>query len=311
MKPGFNISAPMGQRKAVVELAQELDRRGFPHLFCPHDYTPMLGASGSLPPPLDALSLCTAIIQATDQIKVGSGIAVTHTRHPAEMAAAASFNHELSGGRFLLGLGPGHDGILEQYGIPTAKPLGHMRDYTAQLRAAFADWPQPPIIWAALRDKMTTLAGEVADGLLANHWALAKVPEHLHLLPPERRTGEYIRAVTVPAFVGDRAEGLAAIRGVLSFYTTMQNYVEYYRRAGFGEPAEAAQAAMLAGDREAARAAIPETMADQMGIFGSPSQVRERVEEWQVAGINWVTLSALSSAGNRYDDVLRIAKAFD
>ena len=310
-KPGFIISAHLGERQQVVELAVELERRGFPHIFCPHDYSPILNATGAPPPPYDALSLCTAVIQATHTIKVGSGIAVTYTRHPAEMAAAASFNHELSEGRFILGLGPGHNAVLTRYKIPTEKPLGHMRDYTAQVRAAFAEWPQPPIIWATLRKKMTTLTGQEADGLLANNWALSKVSEHLSVLSPEQLQGDYIRGAIVPAFVGDRSEGLNAVRNVLSFYTTMQNYVEYYHQAGFAEPAEAAKAAMLAGDRDAARAAIPEAMADEMGIVGTASQVRDKVEEWQAAGINWLTLSSLQASGTQYDAILSIAKAWD
>ena len=310
-KPGFIISAHLGQRRQVVELAVELERRGFPFVLCPHDYSPILNAKGAQPPPYDALSLCTAVIQATHTIKVGSDIAVTYTRHPAEMAAAASFNHELSEDRFILGLGPGHNGILQRYKIPTEKPLSHMKNYTAQVRAAFADWSQPPIIWATLRKKMTTLTGQEADGLLANNWALSQVREQLRVLPPERQSGDYIRGAIVPAFVGDRSEGLAAIRNVLSFYTTMQNYVEYYHQAGFGESAEAAKAAMAAGDRDAARAAIPDAMADEMGIVGTAAQVRERAEAWQAAGINWLALSSLQSSGSQYDNILQIARAWD
>ena len=49
-KPGFLISAPMGERKAAVELAQELARRESAHISCPHDYSPMLNVKHSVPP---------------------------------------------------------------------------------------------------------------------------------------------------------------------------------------------------------------------------------------------------------------------
>ena len=152
LKPGFLITAPPGQRKAVVDVAQELEHRGFSHIFCPHDTTPAV--LHGVAAPYDSLSLCTAMIQATNRIKVGSGVAITYTRHPAEMAAAAAFNHEISGGRFYLGLGPSHDIILKHFNIESEKPLGHMRSYVAQVRAAAAGQPMPPIILGALRRKM-------------------------------------------------------------------------------------------------------------------------------------------------------------
>ena len=310
-KPGFIISARTGQRKQVVELAQELDRRGFPHVFCPHDYSPILTSKGTKPPPYDALSLTTAVIQATKQIRVGSGIAVTYTRHPVEMAAAAAFNHELSDGRFVLGLGIGHADVLTRYGIPSERPIPHMRRYVAEVKEAAADWAMPPIILAVLRRKMTYLTGEIADGFLANNWALPHFPTTLKEFPGTQPEG-FIRGAIVPAYVSeDRSEGLAAVRHVLSFYLRMNNYVEYYREVGYGEDAERGLAALAAGDDEAMLNSISEEMAEGMGIIGTASQVRDKVEQWQAAGIEWLTLSALQASGSQYDSIMRIAKIFD
>ena len=43
-KPGFLFSAAPGQRRAMIALAQELDRRDFSFLYCPH------GAGGAIEP---------------------------------------------------------------------------------------------------------------------------------------------------------------------------------------------------------------------------------------------------------------------
>ena len=48
-----------------------------------------------------------------------------------------------------------------------------------------------------------------------------------------------------------------------------------------------------------------------MGIVGTASEVRERVEAWQDAGINWLALSSLQSSGSQYDNILQIARAWD
>lgn len=306
-KPGFTISAPPGQRKAMIEVAQELERRGFPHLFCPHEYARPYQS----PAPYDSLSLCTAVIQATHAIKVGSGIAVTRTRHPTEMAAAAAFNCEISDGRFYLGLGPGYDPVLQRFNIPPEKPLGHMRSYLAQIRAAAPDQPLPPIILAALRKKMTRLAGEIADGALAANWALSHLPKSLQEIPaPKRDT--FIVGNIAPVWVSDdRREGLAVMRRLLAAYMQIPTYSRYFAEAGYAEVVERVQAARARQDRAAAEACIPDRMAEDIGIFGAPAEVREKVAAWWAAGVEWLTLSTLYPTRNRPEAIMRVAQIFE
>ncbi len=294
LKPGFLITAPPGQRKAVIDVAQELEHRGFSHIFCPHDTTPAV--LHGVAAPYDSLSLCTAMIQATNRIKVGSGVAITYTRHPAEMAAAAAFNHEISGGRFYLGLGPSHDIILKHFNIESEKPLGHMRGYVAQVRAAAAGQPMPPIILGALRRKMVHLAGEIADGVLGANWALSHVPESLNEIP-KAKPDTFLMGHIVPVWIcEDRREGLSVFQRWIAYAMTMANYARYYREAGYVEEVERSTAATSVNDTAAAEAAISERMAEDIGIFGTPPQVRERIEEWQAAGVNWLTLQPVYSS---------------
>ena len=313
-KPGFIISAPWGQVRSVIELIQELDSRGFPHVFCPHNYMPTLESTRTPPPPpWDCISLCTAAIQATKQIKIASGIAVTYTRHPAEMAAGALFMNELSNGRFYLGLGPGHDNILHRFGFQTEKPIAHLSKYLTELRAtaASADKPLPPIILAAVRHKMTHFAGEAAEGVVANMWPLSQVQSFLKEIPAEKRD-RFIIGNLVPTWVSDdRREGMAAIKRTIGFYMSMPNYVHFYREAGYAEEADRAIPAVAKLDWEGMYAAVSDKMAEDMGIFGTPKQVREKVEEWQAAGINWLTLSALQSTKSQYESIMSVARLFE
>lgn len=305
-KPGFILSAPPGQRKAIIEAAQELERRGFPHVLCPHEYARPHEAQA----PYDCLSLCTALAQATQTIRIVSGVAVTYTRPPADMAAAASFNYEISDGRFMLGLGSGYKTVLERFGIKTEPPIPHMRRYVEDLRAAATEQPLPPILLAALRRRMAALAGEIGDGLIGGNWALSRVPVTLASIPAPQRNRLIIANVAPVYLCDDRAEGLAFMRRLCAAFVRIPTYAAYFSEAGYQEEVERAQSAFATGTSEAADA-ISERMADDIGIFGPPNDIRDRVEAWRAAGVNWLTLSTLYPIRDRAAAVIRVATIFD
>ena len=80
---------------------------------------------------------------------------------------------EASGGRFVLGLGVSHPHLADKLrGHEFARPLTRMREYLAAYRAAIYRGPsvdgaaEPPLMIAALRERMTDLAATEADGAL-------------------------------------------------------------------------------------------------------------------------------------------------
>ncbi len=306
-KPGFILSPAPGQRKAMIDVAQELDRRGFPHVLCPHEYA---GAATAVAP-YDSLSMCTAVIQATKRMKVASGVAVTYSRPPHDMAAAAAFNHEISDGRFSLGLGVGYDGILRRFGIESEPPLPHMRRYVAAMQTSAPDEVLPPVILAALRPGMMRLAGEIADGMVGGCWALSYVREALAAIPEAKRERFIVANIVQVYPCEDRSEGLAFMRRLLGAFMKMPSYPQYFIAAGFADEVERAGAALEIDDREALWASISDRMAEEMGIFGNASTMRGKVEEWQAAGVNWLTLSTIFADKDRAGTILRVADVFD
>ena len=306
-KPGVLVSAQPGERRAAIEVAQQLDRQGFDHILCPYDWAVPEGDwVDSIAEVYDSLSLCTAILQATNAITVGSGISITYMRHPADLAGAASFNHEISGGRFRLGLGTGHEAILAPFGIAWQKPLGHMRGYVEQLRAAGRGQPLPPIWVAALRRKMTRLAGEIAEGTLGANLPLSYAPSLQQELPEAKRAA-FTFANIAPIWINeDRDEGLAFVRRFLALHMALPNYTGFFTEAGYGEEVQRAQAALAAGDQSAVEAAISERMAEDVGIFGSRTQMRDKIAAWQAAGVT-LTVSTLWASEYQPDAVARVA----
>ena len=156
-KPALSLAAMPGRRRATVDVAVEAERRGFSGIYCP--------SFG------DGLALCEAIALATTSIEFGTSIANIYTRHPSDFAQTAAFLHEIGGGRFRFGVGVSHGPVNARLGLKAGRPLADMRRFVADLRDVGTRFGElPPIVLAALRDKMAGLAAEVAQGAV---WANA------------------------------------------------------------------------------------------------------------------------------------------
>jgi F420-dependent oxidoreductase-like protein len=87
----------------------------------------------------DAVTTATWIIAHTSRIKVGTAIMQMPSRTPAMAAMTAMTLDELSGGRFVLGLGPSGPQVVEGWhGVPYGKPLTRTREYIAVIRKILA-----------------------------------------------------------------------------------------------------------------------------------------------------------------------------
>ncbi|RIL06346.1 MAG: LLM class F420-dependent oxidoreductase [Proteobacteria bacterium] len=87
----------------------------------------------------DAVTTATWILAQTTRIKVGTAIMQMPARTPAMAAMTAMTLDQLSGGRFLLGLGPSGPQVVEGWhGVPYGKPLTRTREYVAIIRKILA-----------------------------------------------------------------------------------------------------------------------------------------------------------------------------
>ncbi|MDE0348317.1 MAG: LLM class flavin-dependent oxidoreductase, partial [Gammaproteobacteria bacterium] len=147
--PAMSLAAVPGRRTRTLELAGEIERRGFPGIYCP-----------SL---ADGLALCEALAFATRELTFGTSITPIYTRHVQDFANAASFIHEVSGGRFRFGIGVSHGPAMDRLGIEPGKPLGDMRRFVSDLKAVPRAGQLPPLVLATLRKRMIRLAEEIGD----------------------------------------------------------------------------------------------------------------------------------------------------
>ena len=291
---GFQLRPAVGQIRAQIELAQQLEAWGYPFV-----YLPSRGAS---------LVACQALLHATERLQVGTSIVRIYDYAPTELATSAALLHELSGGRFHLGLGVGHQAAVEWLDVPLGPPVADMRSYVERLRGAVPAGSLPPLLLAALRRRMVRLAGEVADGVLLANAALSHLATMLKQIPagrPDFVVGNVISC----AVADDRPTALAAVQRRMRVYLSLPNYQEYFSQVGYGEEVEQARAALAAGDRDALSAAFSERMADDITLFGTAADVRERLEAWWAAGLTRISLGATMLNGAETDAIYQVAAA--
>ena len=121
------------------------------------------------------MSLCEALAWNTERIAFGTAIAPIYQRTIPDFAQSAALMHEVSGGRFRFGIGVAHGAVACAHG--RRRRASRSATCAASSRSSAPQPGQgtlPPIIIAALRQKMVALAGEIAEGVVfANACALA------------------------------------------------------------------------------------------------------------------------------------------
>jgi alkanesulfonate monooxygenase SsuD/methylene tetrahydromethanopterin reductase-like flavin-dependent oxidoreductase (luciferase family) len=285
--PAVSLAAVPGRRKAIIELAQEIERRGFPGIYCPS-----LG---------DSLALCQAIAMVTSEIKFGTSITPIYTRKPADFAGTVGFIHEISGGRFRFGIGVSHEPAMSRLGIKQGKPLADIRQFVEDLRAAPRVGELPPVVLATLRRKMIALAEEIGAGMVFANGARSHMQASLSVLSDEaRRNDDFFIGNMIPTCISDDEQAAMAInRRTLTSYAFLPNYRNYWKEAGYEEEMNAVEQAIADKDFDRVPACLSDRWLADTTLFGSASKVRDGIEAWFDAGIKTPIVVPSSAKGNQ------------
>jgi alkanesulfonate monooxygenase SsuD/methylene tetrahydromethanopterin reductase-like flavin-dependent oxidoreductase (luciferase family) len=296
--PALSLVAVPGRRHVTLDLAREVERRGFSGIYVPSIFGNMAQS--------------TALALATERLVFGTAISPIYARTVEDFAQSAAYIHELSGGRFRFGIGVAHAPSHIRMGVTPGKPLADIRAFVAKFRSYDGLGTLPPIVLAALRKRMVTLAGEIAEGLIFANGSRSHMAESLSVLPAAKRADPgFLIANMIPTCISDDIEGAKAVnRRTLTRYTLLPNYRNYWKEAGYGEEMAAIEAAVAAGHE----AEIPSLMSDRWladaTLFGPAAKVREGVEAWRAAGITTPILVPSSAYGNQLKAVEEVFAAF-
>ncbi len=297
-KPALNLIAEPGQRRAALELAREIERRGFAQIQVSSSYANM--------------AQCVGLALATERIGFATAIAPIYAQTVDEFAQTAAYIHEVSGGRFQFGIGVAHGPSHVRMGVTPGKPLGDIRAFVERYRSHDGIGGLAPIVLATLRKRMIALAGEIADGMVFANGSRSHMADSLSALPPAKRAdpaffiGNRIRTCVS----GDVGEAKAVLRRAMTHYALLPYYRNYWKEAGYTEEMEAVERAVAEGrDQDIPRYLTDRFLAD-VTLCGTAAQVREGVEAWREAGIRTPVLVPLSADGDQITALREMFEAF-
>ena len=259
---------------------------------------------------LDATLLLTEAASRTRRIKLVSGILSVWGRTPGTLAMTAATLHRLSGGRFVLGLGPSTRALVEGFhDVPFAHPADKLRETTVKVRALLAGEralldatpgsrplrlgqpaaPDLPIWLAAMGDRTVRVAAELADGWFPLFVARDQVLDRVHALRQDReaaalRTGP-LTVVAGPMTVAtdDAAVARRISASCIAWYLSAMGdvYARFVTEQGYGG---AVQAILEANPHPRPDGGVvpaeAQAVLDQFTAHGTPSQVRDQLAAW-------------------------------
>ncbi len=127
MKLGIMVGSMPGRVEERVALVREAESLGFDSVWTSEAWG------------RDAVTHASWLLASTSTIKVGTGIMQMSARTPAMTAMTAMTLQDMSGGRFLLGIGPSGPQVIEGWhGEKYGKPLARTREYVAIIRQILA-----------------------------------------------------------------------------------------------------------------------------------------------------------------------------
>lgn len=295
--PALSLAAVPGRRNATIELAKEIEKRGFTGI-----YGPSLG---------DSLALCEALAFATKEITFGTSIMPIYFRQVVDYAQTVSFIHEVSGGRFRFGVGVSHAPALRSRGISAGKPLTDIRQFVEDLKAVPRAGELPPIVIATLRKKMIALSEEIANGMVFANGARSHMKASLSVVSDATRASDdFFIGDMIPTCISDDIEAAKAVnRKTLTSYAMLPNYRNYWKEAGYVEEMEGIEAAIAAGEHDKVPHFLTDRWLADTTLFGSATRVRDELEAWFDAGIKTPILVPSSANGGQmvaFEEMLAI-----
>lgn len=297
---GASIS-PGRELAATITRVQKAEELGYDSVWC-----------NQLPHTRDAGVFLAQYALATSRVRLGTSVLPIYTRHPTAMTQMAATLDEISGGRFLLGIGLSHKVTVEGFwGLRLEHPADAMREYVEIIRTSLRDgrcdfegqhftarWqysgprnPELPIIVAALGPKMLEQAGEIADGV--SLWMCAPRYIEQEVVPRVRRgrekVGKTLDGFTISANVAvcmtpDVPAALEAFRGTATMYSNLPFYRRALEGAGYAE--------------DLAAGGPSDRMMRELAGIGDLEAVQGAIRRYREAGVNLPVVGPFSAPGS-------------
>ncbi len=266
----------------------------------------------------EVYSTISVLALATNKIKIGAGVTNPYTRSPVVTAASIASVNEISGGRTLLGIGPGDKMTFEALGLAGEKPLTAVREtaevvrelftgkkvsydgMTVKLKNAKLDFTDPkktgvgmniPIYIGAQGPKMLETAASVGDGILIN----GSHPDDFKAAAVQIQkgadaAGRNVKDIDVAAYTcfsidADPEKAYAATKPVVAFIIAGASDILLERHGVSQENKKEIAGAVSKGDFIGLNTIVTDRMADRFAVVGNYDECFSKVKELQKAGV--------------------------
>lgn len=262
----------------------------------------------------DVYSTLAVLSMLTNRVKLGTGVTNPYTRNAAITASSISAINELSGGRAILGIGPGDKATFDAMGIDWDKPLTRVKESIAAIRALLArervnqggfkgaqlafSSGKVPIYMGAQGPKMLELSGAIADGVLIN----ASHPDDFKFAVPmvrqgAEKAGRDPKDVQVCAYTSfsadkDQAKAIGAAKMVVAFIVAGSPEMVLERHGIDPQEGKNIAASIAKGDFGSVMGGVTNQMIEAFSISGAPEDCRARVDELLKTGVNQVVVGS-------------------
>jgi len=257
----------------AAEIAQRVEALGYSALWLPE-------AVGR-----DPFALISFLAPRTSRLIFATGIANLYARDAMTMNTLRKTVGELTGGRFVLGIGVSHGHLVESVRGHTysSKPVATMSDYLDRMAKGLYMAPappeEPPIVLAALRPRMLALSREKARGA------------HPYFVPPEHTArareilgrGPWLCPEQMVLLDTDAANARAVARSTMKIYAGLPNYRNNLKWLGYTD----ADFENGCSDR----------LVDAIVAWGDEKALRARIQAHFDAGADHVCIQPLRPDG--------------
>ncbi len=265
----------------------------------------------------DAFVTIAGIFNSTKKIQFGTMVTGIFARPPMIASLAAVTLSNLSGGRFVLGLGTQTRNSVEYwYGKRFVKPLSQMLEFVQISRGLLSgekvtfhgqyftvrDLQLPScsypvkIFMAAIGPKMIQLAGQVAHGVMGTFWTPKYIEDTVipNLRIGAERVGRSLKDFEIlcshEVLPFNELTTYQAMRPHLVSVATVPLFEPIFREAGYEQECQSINAAVKSGDVQLALSKVNPEMIKDLEIAGSKSQIRDRVDRLIRSGLTEVVL---------------------
>lgn len=260
----------------------------------------------------------SAVANSTNNIKLGTAVALAFVRSPLITSLTALDLDEISEGRLILGLGTGAKRTNEMWhGVNHGKPVtrikecielirlissGAHKDEVLSFKGEYYDIStkgyhrafEPvresfPIYLAGVGSNMIRASAEVADGYLGHVVCSLKYIKDVVSkgiqsgLKKSNRTKKDFKTCSIItcAISENKKDAIEAARATIAFYATVRTYEPPFKLHRFQKQTELVREAFFKRDIKTMISSVSDDMVNTFAVVGTPSECRNKIDEYR------------------------------